>query len=90
MEETQNNNETGTSEVDDLDLALAGYQSAIEVEPEKPLPSGSEELPSDHNTVQPIGESTGTGDWRGNPLYYQSGKKQGQMRPTMAHKEAMP
>ena len=76
-----------SNDVDDLDEALAGYQSAIEIEPE-PIPEVEEEsnpvqeTPSE--TTSPIG--TTEGDWRGNPLYYQTGKKAGTLRKSLRHK----
>jgi len=85
-EEIKEPETTATSEVDDLDAALAGYKSAIEIEPE-PEEEQTEETPvSQPANNEPKTVATESSDWRGNPLYYQSGKKAGQLRKAMSHK----
>lgn len=63
--------------IDELQTLLAGYSkpaTVIETPGEKPAESQPVQSPP---PVQP----NGSPHWYGNPLYYQSGKKQGQLKP---------
>lgn len=59
----------------DLESLLAGYNEPAKVEP-SPTPAA---------TQQPIQPNTNNGhgpaSWYGNPMYYQTGKKAGQLKP---------
>jgi len=86
MTEETSNETVAASEVDDLDAALAGYKSAIDVEPDPEETVETKDTPvSQPTNNEPKTVSTEGSDWRGNPLYYQSGKKVGQLRKTMSH-----
>ena len=66
-----------------FDEALSSAYSVPAVEEVSIQPSLQNLPPSPEPTVTPsqteVGESA-SGDWRGNPLYYQTGKKAGQLR----------
>lgn len=59
-------------------LADYGAPAEVQTEPEKETATNSD---TGSQTVQTQNESSGT-NWQGNPLYYQSGKKQGQLKPS--------
>ena len=81
MVESEENNKpsNNTDEIDDL---LAEYNSGLNVEQESPAP----EITTENN--QP--ENVSSSDWHGNPAYYQTGNKAGQLRPSMKHKASSP
>lgn len=64
--------------IDELQSLLSGYTkpaTVIETPAEKPaMPEPSQQAP-------PPMQPNGAPHWYGNPLYYQSGKKQGQLKP---------
>ncbi len=70
-----------THTTEDLDALLAGYNKSLTVDEEKT----STETPIQNAEVvssQPV-------TWQGNPAYFQTGKKAGQLKPNMKHKAPM-
>lgn len=55
----------------DLESLLAGYTEAAKVEP----------APAVQQTTPPVNNGHGPASWYGNPMYYQTGKKAGQLKP---------
>lgn len=62
----------------DLENVLASYTEAATETPDPLANNSGHVLPSPTNEV-----NTGTVQWQGNPLYYQTGKKAGQLRPSV-------
>ena len=84
ISQIEDNETVTTSEVEkseaanptDLEKLLAGYNEPAKVDlPPTPVPS-----PQPTNNPAPVNQP----NWKGNPLYYQRGKKAGQLRPNGA------
>jgi hypothetical protein len=78
-------NETTVENNDeDIDLLLSGYNKQLTEEPETEEVETDEESEQENTTSQtpPSGQSV---EWRGNPNYFQTGKKAGQLKKQAQH-----
>jgi len=76
-----------SNEPDEIDALLADYNSGLTEESETPNHTEQEEeIPI---TPEALENKSGS-DWVGNPAYYQTGNKAGQLRPSQKHKAPPP
>lgn len=74
------------NEADEIDVLLNEYNSGLTEENESPAHTEDEQEEAPASNEQPKEPV----DWRGNPAYYQTGNKAGQLRPSMKHKAPSP
>lgn len=74
-----NTSEIPTAETSSLENILAGYTEAATETPDPEANNAGHNLPPEVPEVNNVSTQ-----WQGNPLYYQTGKKAGQLRPSVS------